>query len=71
MFRLQALASRGRPWTPANGSDLPPEQKAAGSNPAGGTSVSADQSMFSEITESGWLSGGDPVLAGQQYVIGP
>jgi hypothetical protein len=37
MFRLQALASRGRLWTPANGSDLPLEQKAAHSNPAGGT----------------------------------
>jgi hypothetical protein len=37
MFQVQALASRGRLWTLANGSDQPPEQKAAGSNPAGGT----------------------------------
>jgi len=37
MFRIQALASRGRQWTAADGSELPPEQKAAGSNPAGGT----------------------------------
>jgi hypothetical protein len=32
--------SVGTPWTvvdPANGPDQPPEQKAAGSNPAGGT----------------------------------
>jgi hypothetical protein len=46
MFRVQVSASRGRLWTPANGSDLPPEQKAAGSNPAGGTTVSAVYMVF-------------------------
>jgi hypothetical protein len=35
MFQVKALASRGRLWTLANGSDQPPEQKAAGLNPAG------------------------------------
>ena len=28
-LRVLALASRGRLWTPANGSDQPPEQKAS------------------------------------------
>jgi hypothetical protein len=41
MFGIQALASPERLWTPANGSGLPPEQKAAGSNPAGGTPLSS------------------------------
>jgi hypothetical protein len=31
----------GALWTPANGSDLLPEQKAAGSNPAGGTALTS------------------------------
>jgi len=62
MFRLQALAFRGWLWTPANGSDLTPEQKAAGSNPAGGTSVSEAQTVFLRLPKSRRLSGGDPVF---------
>ena len=33
----------------------------AGSNPAGGTNVSAVQTVFSRVPKSRWLSGGDPV----------
>ena len=53
MFRLHVLASFGRQFTPANVSDLSPEQKAAGSNPAGGTDEVPTQSPFLKAAPRG------------------
>jgi hypothetical protein len=53
MFRLQVLASRGRQRAPANGSDLSPEQKAANSNPAGGSDEMPAQSPFLKAAPRG------------------
>src|SRR5215211_1487195 len=38
-----------------NASDLPPEQKAAGSNPVGGTQLCAGQRVFGALAASGTL----------------
>jgi hypothetical protein len=42
MIRGQRLYPNGCRRTAADGSGLPPEQKAAGSNPAGGTTLISD-----------------------------